>query len=828
MIPRRLLEWLAKPLQKQEIAQYVKLPSLFVVEDLEVANELRHKVDPREYLIVHDPSLINHPDASYPSHPRIAGKRREGILVRGKNLSHNMAGLYLRQHSSSQSPEAALRSLEESVMETSAKTQQNMQSLESAARSLLTEHGDNEGNVGYDQAQLMALIHDITVAQFEYPEHFIREAVQNADGAWQNKLENRIDVFIDRKNRTIRVADKGRGMDKPVVENAFFNLYASLNEALSYAAGKFGIGAVSFFGLKHDHVRIDTKQEEGDAISVLVDGQLQREYVPSTQHERGTTVEIKLAGDSPIDFDKIVEILREDCCYIETPTYLHDNGTTEFINKELTPEGVQNTVGFSEKNVQGYVRLGSGELKLLSHRIRLRSIPTVGYSGVVNCAGLDTTFSRDTVLDDPVLRDVLRYVNIKQADLRRKALDNNKLSLEARLNDYQEFLHSRFFDGNGVNAQFLRAHAQSILYGSRFQEYTWEKMSEQSTSVQSGFGLRPAGYLFGYAHAIGSTMLQWARKKLGIKQYALVCHTGDMSWTKREVIDARSFHDRLPSTTSDVGEAGFAGLFLSTVTTLLGGAAAYGLTKDGRCFAPLGVMVAYDVVCAAESAARIGYHMGKELVKKAFVHHANHTLYGSYIPGAEADTKTAKSIAGVALGLAGIGGLLWGVPYVISHLSTPDTPSVSQPKNIEERAEEPKEHSRQAPQPTPQHGEQDSDIPYELPLGIAFGTGLAMTGFLHHRNKRRMLQPYTDSLTADEQKLLDGVQESLGALPTHVPVYYGSNLGRDHPAFLVTRRGIILNRTRKEGIEPAMPALAYASTILKDASLSDRIAEKLS
>ena len=249
-------------------------------------------------------------------------------------------------------------------------------------------------------------------------------------------------------------------MSSEAVESAFFNLYASLNEHLDYAAGKFGLGTASFFGADHEQVVLDTLTREGTGAYVVVDCDLNREpNQPPKRLTPGTTVSIKLKASSPIDFDRLERILRADCAYLETPLYLHQGGNPEQINIELLPIESAETVRIEEPQIQGHLRRceGPAVLHILCHRIRLSSIAAVGYSGAINCSALETTLSRDSVMEDPILHNALEVVRLKaERLLQPTTMHPAALSVGSRARLYRGFVMTHLLQHGAVNEPFCR------------------------------------------------------------------------------------------------------------------------------------------------------------------------------------------------------------------------------------------------------------------------------------------------------------------------------------------------------------------------------------
>lgn len=488
-----------KSLNGKAVEHLVSLPSLVVVGNIEDAYRLRTLLNPDKYSVVHSPRISQR----YASTMKMKGSSFQGYVIWRSQVQQGLANLF-NEHGNDDDVGQALSSLEERIAESSAVRAEGMARLEEAAKRVSQK--DYMRNSG----QVRELIRTILLTQFEQPEHFIREAVQNADGAAEDKGKNKIDVYLDTARKTVRVEDQGRGMSRDVMDKFFFNLYASMNEALQHAAGKFGIGAVSFFGLGHEYVRVDSKPEDGVGGLVEVDANLMKGNFRPTKRQKGTAVEIKLSEKSPVDFGKVVDILERDCRYIETPLYLHLNGETRQLNFPLHQPNSADTVTFEEKNIEGHIRRveGKGTLDLLDHRIRLKSVQTTGYSGAVNCSGLETIFSRDTVVDNPVLSEVLRIAELKAKELRPSKASLDSMTLEQRLALYQQFLRSTLFSQNGsVDASWLENNLAAL---EEMRSSQGDKIEEATTHLMNK--------IFFPAQAIVAAGISLAKKASGGNQ----------------------------------------------------------------------------------------------------------------------------------------------------------------------------------------------------------------------------------------------------------------------------------------------------------------------
>ncbi|MEA3430690.1 MAG: transglutaminase domain-containing protein [Nanoarchaeota archaeon] len=478
-VKQKIPEWI----RLANVEGHAQMPRMIVVDDVEEAGRLRRRYP--DTLVVHSPKIYDEHsrwevDDSFnssndPLEIRLSNNDKiKGILVEPESMMLAMSNLYQDWMEPPKDLNQVVDSLENSVEKATVKRQKGMDGLQKAAMNLSGKK---------DPQKIRSLINWILKHQFEFPEHFIREAVQNADGAYENKKENQIDVYIDTANRQVRIEDKGMAMTSKTIDDKFFNMFKSENEHLDFAAGKFGIGAVSFFGLDHESVEIDSLTEAGEGSRVVVNRKLMKgDYLPSNRTEHGTTITINLAEQSDIDFNKVKEILEQDCCYIETPLFLHMDGNSRRLNRELFPD---DAMTFQENNAQGFLQKygNGGELHLLDHRIRLKTLPIKGANGVVNCDGLSTTFSRDSIKDDAVFKNLWSFINLKRKELyQNEAVDYTGLPIDERLKRYSHFVQESLFVEDGkANEEWIRDNFSTLKEGKRFRKgLTWKTHTDFS------------------------------------------------------------------------------------------------------------------------------------------------------------------------------------------------------------------------------------------------------------------------------------------------------------------------------------------------------------
>ncbi|ANI90043.1 molecular chaperone HtpG [Arachidicoccus ginsenosidimutans] len=209
------------------------------------------------------------------------------------------------------------------------------------------------------------------IKKFLYSEHdiFLRELISNAVDASQKIKtlssigeakgelgELRIDVSIDKENKTLTIEDKGVGMtaeevDKYLNQVAFSGAEEFLNKYKdANIIGHFGLGFYSAF-MVSDKVDVYTKSYK-DAPATLwsCDGSPSYEIGEIDKAERGTKIVLHINSESEefLDADKIRGLLEKFCKFLPIPIFFEDKqiNNTEplWIKKpsELTDDDYKN------------------------------------------------------------------------------------------------------------------------------------------------------------------------------------------------------------------------------------------------------------------------------------------------------------------------------------------------------------------------------------------------------------------------------------------------------------------------------------------------------
>jgi len=213
------------------------------------------------------------------------------------------------------------------------------------------------------------------IKKFLYSEHdiFIRELVSNAVDASQKLKtlssigemkgeigELRIDIIIDKENKTLSIADKGIGMTGEEVDKylnqvafsgaeEFLEKYKGQNEAI--IIGHFGLGFYSSF-MVSNKVEVVTKsfRENTQAVRWECDGSPEFILEENDKSDRGTIIIMHLNEESLefLEADRVRNVLTKFCKFLPVPIFFEDkqinNPVPAWTKKpsELTTEDYQN------------------------------------------------------------------------------------------------------------------------------------------------------------------------------------------------------------------------------------------------------------------------------------------------------------------------------------------------------------------------------------------------------------------------------------------------------------------------------------------------------
>ena len=213
------------------------------------------------------------------------------------------------------------------------------------------------------------------IKKFLYSDHeiFIRELVSNAVDATQ-KLKTlstlgeakgelgdlRIDITLNKEDKTITIADRGVGMTQEEVDKyinqvafsgaeEFVNKYKGQNE--NTIIGHFGLGFYSSF-MVSSKVEIYTKSfKDEPSVYWSCTGSPEYELYTIEKADRGTKIILHINEESKefLDADRLRNILQKFCRFLPVPIYFEDkqiNNTQPAWTKKPSDLTTQNYQDF--------------------------------------------------------------------------------------------------------------------------------------------------------------------------------------------------------------------------------------------------------------------------------------------------------------------------------------------------------------------------------------------------------------------------------------------------------------------------------------------------
>lgn len=177
---------------------------------------------------------------------------------------------------------------------------------------------------------------------------FVRELVSNACDALSKlkilaekkeveyeEKNLRIDLTLDKKNKTLTIADNGIGMTSDEVEKyiaqiafsgaeEFLNKYQT-NQEKDQMIGHFGLGFYSAY-MVASNVEIDTLSylSNVDAAYWCCDGTSQYTLEKGVRNERGTTITLHLEDEEYLEEIRLKDILERYCAFLPYPIFLNN------------------------------------------------------------------------------------------------------------------------------------------------------------------------------------------------------------------------------------------------------------------------------------------------------------------------------------------------------------------------------------------------------------------------------------------------------------------------------------------------------------------------
>jgi molecular chaperone HtpG len=344
------------------------------------------------------------------------------------------------------------------------------------------------------------------IKKFLYSDHdiFLRELVSNAvdatsklktlssSGEAKGELgELRIDVVLDKENKTLSIIDKGIGMtaeeaDKYLNQVAFSSAeeflekYKGQNE--TNIIGHFGLGFYSAF-MVSDKVEVFSKSYKEGAAGVRWECDGSPEYIIEEveKEDRGTSIVLHINEESKefLETERIKNILNRFCRFLPVPIFFEDkqiNNTHPAWTKkpaELTPQDYQDfykeLYPFSDAplfwihlnvdypfNLTGILyfpkikksfEIQKDKIQLYSNQVFVTDevkeiVPEflMLLHGVIDSPDIPLNVSRSYLQGDPNVRKINSHITKKVADKLDEIFRNNRPEFEEKWDDIGLFV----------------------------------------------------------------------------------------------------------------------------------------------------------------------------------------------------------------------------------------------------------------------------------------------------------------------------------------------------------------------------------------------------
>ncbi len=203
------------------------------------------------------------------------------------------------------------------------------------------------------KAEMKQLLNIIVNSLYKNKEIFLRELVSNSSDALNKvrfmrltdseipdaEIDLRIDINIDKENKTFSIEDSGVGMRKEDLIDRIgtvassgtldflTNLKNTKNEIDAQLIGQFGVGFYSVF-MVTDEITIETKfaSKDAEAYKWTSSGQDKYTIEPSDREKRGTKISFKFK-DEYYEFSddwRVKSILKKYSNFVDFPVYVNN------------------------------------------------------------------------------------------------------------------------------------------------------------------------------------------------------------------------------------------------------------------------------------------------------------------------------------------------------------------------------------------------------------------------------------------------------------------------------------------------------------------------
>ena len=409
-----------------------------------------------------------------------------------------------------------------------------------------------EGQIKVDSENLFPIIKKWLYSDKDI---FVREVVANACDAIKkyqsiclmgeaedDGVKPRIDVILDKENKTLTFSDNGIGMTDEEVEKyitqiafsgaqEFIEKYKDKTDGDSGIIGHFGLGFYSAY-MVSDTVEIQTLsyQKNAEPVHWVSDGSSTYEISDGSRTEKGTSVIMHISEDGKefLDAVKIREVLGKYCKFMPYEIYFSVAGvekkeeekpinnttplwlkapkdcTTEeyedfyretFVDMNLPLFWIHLNVDypFRLKGILYFpkqtdkLQVMPGEIKLFSNQVYIADnikevVPEflMLLKGVIDCPDLPLNVSRSFLQNDGEVAKISKHITKKVADKLTSVFKNERKSYESYWDDISPFI--KF--GCIKEEKFYDKVKDIMLYKSINGDYkTFSELPKQGNKV---------------------------------------------------------------------------------------------------------------------------------------------------------------------------------------------------------------------------------------------------------------------------------------------------------------------------------------------------------
>ena len=409
-----------------------------------------------------------------------------------------------------------------------------------------------EGQIKVDSENLFPIIKKWLYSDKDI---FVREVVANAcdaikkyqsiclmGDAEDDGIKPRIDVILDKENKTLTFSDNGIGMTDEEVEKyitqiafsgaqEFIEKYKDKTDGDGGIIGHFGLGFYSAY-MVSDTVEIQTLsyQKNAEPVHWVSDGSNTYEISDGSRTEKGTSVIMHISEDGKefLDAVKIREVLGKYCKFMPYEIYFSVAGvekkeeekpvnnttplwlkapkdcTTEeyedfyretFVDMNLPLFWIHLNVDypFRLKGILYFpkqtdkLQVMPGEIKLFSNQVYIADnikevVPEflMLLKGVIDCPDLPLNVSRSFLQNDGEVAKISKHITKKVADKLTSVFKNERKSYESYWDDISPFI--KF--GCIKEEKFYDKVKDIMLYKSINGDYkTFSELPKQGNKV---------------------------------------------------------------------------------------------------------------------------------------------------------------------------------------------------------------------------------------------------------------------------------------------------------------------------------------------------------